>query len=1156
MIDTKNIAFRRLDAVARHALGALALLLAPFALGSCTSTESVNSEISVANQAVVGADCGYEVSSKVSRVSKKGFKVKIKVANVSGVPSTGFSVLVNSGTAQLVKVGHGTFQATENGYLMSPVVSPEDDEECDRDDETEDLEVLLGRAYRFHLKFEGAYSPIVANMISNNAINCDQAAPSITLSTSSDLFTSNGTLTLRADATDNVAVSKVVFSRDGVAIGTDRTAPYALEVSVAASSNGRHRYEATVYDLTGNAASQTKRVLVAIGNKFFGTAATTAADYADLLKHFNQLTPGNAGKWGSVEPVQDQMNWADLDTAYAFAKTNAIPFKLHTLIWGQQQPAWIGALPPDQQLAQIDQWMAALAERYPNVDLIDVVNEPLHAPPSYAAALGGAGTTGWDWAIKAFEMAREHFPNAELLLNDYSILTLTSATQSYLGLIKLLGDRGLIDGIGEQGHFYERAPELSVLTSNLNALTATGLPVYISELDLNLADDALQANRMRDLFTAFWSNPSVLGITHWGYLQGNMWQPNSYLQRTDGTLRPALTWIDCYRTGGTDCPVPTYVPQPRTGDVNAITLQAEEYDSAHALLPAGNVVAYASDGAWLSFSHVVFNNNWNTLSVIYAQGGTTTPTLTIHLDSLDNPPVASIPLAPTGGWATMKTLSIPWALIGSQNNVFIRFNGGGANLDKVQFAAPTGTAMNVISDSDFESGTTDGWWTWGTGTVANTTARSVSGGHALVMTGRAAGAPLVESLTSVVVPGKTYKVSLWATVGASPSDTVYVTTALQCSGGATSYGRLGGWGNSKTIADGTWVEFSGDLVVPDCALANVAFWLEGPAANVDLYIDHVSVRAQTSANIINNGTFESGTTGWSTWGGGGISASTARAHGGTQSLLVTRTSNAPAATDITSVVKPGTNYPFSLWVSIHTADGSNQSVNVTQAASCRAADGTVSTSYAWVGGPVTVTDGANWAWVQISGTIAVPNCTLTQMQFWVEGAATADQLFVDDVQLIDQSGGSTNLIPDGTFEAGLGAWGGWGYGALSVVSTSAHSGAQSLMGAGMQANSAIARDIKAMVAPGKRYQATVWVTVGSLAAGSGSVKFQTVQSCNGTGTDSYPWLSGATVTNSVWSQLTGTVDLSACTSIEKLQLFVGADSGDLYLDDVTLTLLP
>ena len=75
-------------------------------------------------------------------------------------------------------------------------------------------------------------------------------------------------------------------------------------------------------------------------------------------------------------------------------------------------------------------------------------------------------------------------------------------------------------------------------------------------------------------------------------------------------------------------------------------------------------------------------------------------------------------------------------------------------------------------------------------------------------------------------------------------------------------------------------------------------------------------------------------------------------------------------------------------------------------------------------------------------------------------------------------------------------------------------------------------------------------------AGAHAVKFQTIQSCNAVGSDSYPWLTGATVNNGAWQKITGTVDLTACTSIEKLQLFVGADSGDLYIDDVELTLLP
>jgi GH35 family endo-1,4-beta-xylanase len=994
---------RQIAALGRSA-GYWALFCAPLAFGACSSNGSGETEVGVAQSALTGSSssCGYAVSAQVTKVNKKGFRAWIKVTNASGgkLSSTGLTVLVNAGGATLTKVGHGTFQAVDDGYLLSSVDRDETADDCDGDDKTADPDVIAGRAYRFHLTFDGTYSALAANLISSSGVDCDTTPPTVQLSASGDFFTSNGTLTLNAAASDDVGVAKVVFAQDGVEIGTVRAAPYSLSVPVTSAINGRHRYTATAYDLTGNQAAQTDRVLVAIDNKFFGTATTIPADYTNLLAHFNQVTPGNAGKWGSVEAVQGTMNWTDLDTAYNFAKSNNIPFKFHTLIWGQQQPAWIDSLPADQQLAEIDQWMSAVAARYPNIDLIDVVNEPLHAPPSYIAALGGAGTTGWDWVINAFTMARSHFPNAELLMNDYSILMQASTTQSYLSVVQLLKDRGLIDGIGEQGHFYERAPEVSVLSANLSSLTATGLPVYISELDLNLSNDAQQANRMRDLFTTFWSNPSVLGITHWGYLQGNMWQPDAYLMRTDGSLRPALTWIECYKAGGTDCPVPTYVPAPHTGDATGITLEAEQYDSAHALLPAGNVVAYANDGSWFEFAQVAFNTAWNQLNVTYANGGTGNVNLTFHLDSLDNAPVATVALPPTGGWGTMKTVSVPWTTLGAQKDLYVRFNGGGANVDKIQFAAPPPPVRNIVS----------------------------------------------------------------------------------------------------------------------------------------------------------NGTFESGSSGWFTFNGGSIAASNVRAHSGTQSLLVTnRGSNAPAATDLTAMVTPGTNYPFTLWASIRPTDGANKAINVTQATSCKAADGTVSTTYNWVAGATTLL--ADGTWTQFSGTVAVPNCTLTQLLFWVEGGAGAD-LFVDDVQILDSSAAASNLITDGTFESGSqGSWFAYNASSLAVVTTSAHLGTHSLKGTSMSPNGFIGRDIKSLVTAGKKYTATAWVSVGNLAAGSGLAKWQTAQSCNGGGT-SYPGMAFPTVSNGTWVKVTGTIDLSACTTIGQLTLFAGADSGDLYVDDVSLTPLP
>ena len=49
---------------------------------------------------------------------------------------------------------------------------------------------------------------------------------------------------------------------------------------------------------------------------------------------------------------------------------------------------------------------------------------------------------------------------------------------------------------------------------------------------------------------------------------------------------------------------------------------------------------------------------------------------------------------------------------------------------------------------------------------------------------------------------------------------------------------------SATATDGAWVELVGALTVPNCTLTTANFYLEGPAAGVDLYLDDVSLREQ------------------------------------------------------------------------------------------------------------------------------------------------------------------------------------------------------------------------------------------------------------------------------------------------------------------------
>jgi endo-1,4-beta-xylanase len=300
---------------------------------------------------------------------------------------------------------------------------------------------------------------------------------------------------------------------------------------------------------------------IAAGHAKFLGSAWSPLQAEDFTRYWNKVTPENAGKWGVVEAVRDEMDWSGLDAAYRLAKDNGLPFQMHVMVWGNQQPEWMETLPTAEQREEIEEWFAAVAARYPGIDFVEVVNEPLNDPPSkddegggnYIDALGGSGASGRDWILESFRLARTHFPRAKLMINDYSITNDPEATERYVGIVRLLQAENLVDAIGIQGHAFSTTTEtpMEVHTRNLDALGATGLPVYVTELDIDGPDDATQLRDYQRIFPVFWEHPAVHGITLWGFRPG-VWrqEQGAYLVREDGSERPALEWLRGY-VGGT-----------------------------------------------------------------------------------------------------------------------------------------------------------------------------------------------------------------------------------------------------------------------------------------------------------------------------------------------------------------------------------------------------------------------------------------------------------------------------------------------------------------------------------------------------------------------------------------------------------------------------
>jgi endo-1,4-beta-xylanase len=267
--------------------------------------------------------------------------------------------------------------------------------------------------------------------------------------------------------------------------------------------------------------------------------------------YWNQITPENASKWGSVEGTRNQMNWSGVDAAYNHAQQNGYPFKFHTFVWGAQFPGWITSLSQSEQRAEIEQWMQAACTRYPNIWGVDVVNEPIKTSMPFKAALGGDGATGWDWVITAFQLARQYCPNAKLLLNEYGTENDPPVRNTYKNILNLLKARGLIDGIGIQAHYFNiDNMNGSAVTTMLNDYATLALDIYVSELDIVAnGTDAGQLAKYQDVFPAFWNHASVKGVTLWGYIVGQTWRDGTGLVQQSGAERPAMQWLETFVAG-------------------------------------------------------------------------------------------------------------------------------------------------------------------------------------------------------------------------------------------------------------------------------------------------------------------------------------------------------------------------------------------------------------------------------------------------------------------------------------------------------------------------------------------------------------------------------------------------------------------------------
>nr|AAG36763.1 family 10 glycosyl hydrolase XynB [Fibrobacter succinogenes subsp. succinogenes S85] len=297
------------------------------------------------------------------------------------------------------------------------------------------------------------------------------------------------------------------------------------------------------------------------GAKFLGNITTRGQVQSDFGTYWNQITAENECKWASIEGTRGRYNWSGCDACYNWAKKNGGKFKFHALVWGSQYPNWLNGLSTDETKKAITAWFDAVAAHYPDSESNDVVNEAIKSGGSYHSGYGrnnniipalGGDNGNYEFVATAFKMARERWPKAILIYNDYN--TFRWQINEGIDLVNKLVKQGApVDAYGQQAHdltdmnaTISRAPLNKIQNSVKNA-KGEPMPLFITEYDIGTDNDNQQKQRYSEQIPAFWESPQVAGHYLWGYIYGATWTTNgnSGLIK-NGSDRPAMTWLKQY----------------------------------------------------------------------------------------------------------------------------------------------------------------------------------------------------------------------------------------------------------------------------------------------------------------------------------------------------------------------------------------------------------------------------------------------------------------------------------------------------------------------------------------------------------------------------------------------------------------------------------
>ncbi|XP_042979311.1 endo-1,4-beta-xylanase 5-like isoform X1 [Carya illinoinensis] len=242
----------------------------------------------------------------------------------------------------------------------------------------------------------------------------------------------------------------------------------------------------------------------------------TSTDYQNwFASRFKVTTFTNEMKWYSTEKRQGHENYTVSDAMVKFAKRNGISIRGHNIFWDdpKYQPEWVNSISPEDLRKAAQKRLKSVVSRYRGQLIAwDVVNENLHF--SFFEDKLGDQNASAEYFSEAYQLD----PTPIMFMNEYNTIEYCrdekSSVANYLKklqeILQYPGNEGISAGIGLQGRFGSGQPNLAYMRSSLDILGSTGLPIWLTEVDVGKDPD--QAQHLEEILREGYSHPAVQGI--------------------------------------------------------------------------------------------------------------------------------------------------------------------------------------------------------------------------------------------------------------------------------------------------------------------------------------------------------------------------------------------------------------------------------------------------------------------------------------------------------------------------------------------------------------------------------------------------------------------------------------------------------------------